>query len=84
MSIFRGFGAHLSLKKFSVHVCVWLVLPAIAAAQSVDTQNSNEVGLEQAVTLALGHSLELASIRANSDAIRAALQPAAGTAPGAG
>ena len=86
MSIFRGFGTHPSKYVSSragfwrgrhvwtlcVYACVWLVLPAIATAQSVDTRNSSEVELEQAVALALDHSLELASIRARSNAIRAA------------
>ena len=72
MSIFCGFGAHLSKYKNSIYACVWLVLPAFAAAQSVESQISSEVELEQAVTLALDHSLELASIRARSDAMRAA------------
>lgn len=67
------------IRTLSVKACVWLVLPVIATAQSipdpaqsVDTRNSSEVELEQAVTLALDHSLELASIRARSDSIRAA------------
>ena len=72
MSIFCGFGAHLSKYKNSIYACVWLVLPAFAAAQSVESQISSEVELEQAVTLALDHSLELASIRARSGAMRAA------------
>jgi cobalt-zinc-cadmium efflux system outer membrane protein len=62
-----------------VCVCALLVLPAVSIAQStadpaqsVVTRNSSEVELEQAVTLALDHSLELAGIRAHSDAIRAA------------
>jgi len=60
-------------------LCVLLVLPVVTTAQSipdpaqlVDTRNSSEVELGQAVTLALDHSLELASIRAHSNAIRAA------------
>ena len=72
MSILCGFGAHLSKYKYSLYACVLLVLPAVVAAQSVETQNPNELALEQAVTLALDHSLELAAIRARSDAIRAA------------
>ena len=86
MSIFRGFGAHRCkflisragsrrghyARTLSIYVCVWLVLPVTAAAQSVDAQYSSEVELGQAVTLALDHNLELASIRARSDGIRAA------------
>jgi cobalt-zinc-cadmium efflux system outer membrane protein len=72
MSIFRGFGTHPSKYINFVYVCVSLVLPAIAAAQSLDTRGTVAVGLDQAVVLALDHSLELASIRARSDAIRAA------------
>ena len=74
-----GFRHGRIVRAFFVYVCVLLVLPAISTAQSipdpaqsVDTRNSSEVELEQAVTLALDHSLELASIRARSDAIRAA------------
>jgi outer membrane protein TolC len=85
MSIFRGFGAHSFkyvisragfrhgriVRPFLVYACVWLVLPTIAIAQSM-ADPAHEVELDQAVSLALGHSLELASIRAHSDAIRAA------------
>jgi len=85
MSIFRGFGTHSSkyiisradfrhgraLRAFSVYVCALLFMPVISTAQSADPQSSGEVALEQAVTLALEQSLELASIRARSDAIRA-------------
>ena len=63
----------------AVHACLWLLLPAMSSAQltsdsalSVHTSNSNEIELEQALTLALDHSLELAAIRARSNAIRAA------------
>jgi outer membrane protein TolC len=84
MSIFRGNGTHLfksvtsraglrhgtSIRTFLV--CVWFVLPAVSTAESLDTRHTSAIELEQAVTLALDHSLELASIRARSDAIRAA------------
>ncbi len=85
MSIFRGFGAHSFkyvisragfrhgsvVRSFLVYACVWLVLPTIASAQSI-ANPTHEVELDQAVTLAIDHSLELASIRVRSDAIRAA------------
>jgi cobalt-zinc-cadmium efflux system outer membrane protein len=74
-----GFRHGRIVRTFFVYVCVLVVLPAISTAQSIpdpaqsaDTRDSSEVELEQAVTLALDHSLELASIRAHSDAIRAA------------
>ena len=67
------------VRAFFVYVCAALVLPAVSTAQlvpdpaqSAGTRNANEVELEQAVALALDHSLELAGIRARSDAIRAA------------
>jgi outer membrane protein TolC len=72
MSIFRGFGTHPSKYINFVYVCVSFVLPAIAAAQSLDTRGTVALELDQAVVLALDHSLELASIRARSDSIRAA------------
>ena len=74
-----GFRHSRIVRAFFVYACVLLVLPAISTgqstpdpAQTVDTRISSEVELEQAVTLALDHSLELASIRARSNAIRAA------------
>ena len=62
-----------------VHACAWPLLSASSLAQSIPDpansaamSNSGEIELEQAITLSLDHNLELASIRAQSDAIRAA------------
>ena len=67
------------IRALFIGACAWFVLPATAMAQSipdpsqsVDRPISDGIELEQAVSLALDHSLELASIRARSDAIRAA------------
>ena len=62
-----------------VHACAWPFLSAATLAQSIpDSADSaamsisGKIELEHAITLSLDHNLELASIRAQSDAIRAA------------
>jgi len=84
MSSIHGFGAQYSLnfRYFSVRnpfrflrvafLWVWLIIPSAGFAQSSSTSVSSVVELDYAVSVALDHSLELAGIRAQSEAIRAA------------
>ena len=58
--------------------CVWFLLPAVCLAQSASSPADvdgmtrlGEIKLDQAISLALDHSLELAGLRAQSNALRA-------------
>ena len=84
MSTIYGFGARYSLNinYFRVRnshrflrvtfLWMWLILPSAGFAQSTSTPVSSVIELDYAITAALDHSLELAGIRAQSEAIRAA------------
>lgn len=66
MSIFHGPKARSDYYLLLVHFFLWLSLPATGFAQT------SVVELDHAVSMALDHSLELASLRAQSEAVRAA------------
>ena len=66
MSIFRGHAAQPRHNLVLILLFFWLVTPATCFAQAA------VVELDHAVSMALDHSLELASLRAEAEAVRAA------------